>query len=105
MHITGEPDGSPMKTGFAVIDVLTSQQLMSGILGAILHKERTGHGQHVVTSMLESSLFSLSYVTSSWLNGQVDYTRMGNVHPNISPYSVYKTKCDQWIVIGVATDE
>jgi len=54
--------------------------------------------------MLESSLYSLSYVVSSYLNGGYDYTRMGNSHQLIAPYSVYKTADDQWVVIGVATN-
>ena len=54
--------------------------------------------------MLESSLYSLSYVISSYLNGGYDYTRMGNSHQLISPYSVYKTSDNKWIVIGVATN-
>lgn len=41
---------------------------------------------------------------SSWLNGKKEYQRMGNSHPNIAPYSVYKTKDGEYIVIGVATD-
>ena len=55
--------------------------------------------------MLEASLYSLSYVGSSYLNGDFDYTRNGNAHLLISPYSVYKTSDDEWIVIGVATDK
>lgn len=81
-------------------------------MAACLHRERTsdpttgfkGEGQHVSTSLLEASLYSLSYVTSSYLNGGVDYKRMGNEHPMIAPYTVYKTYDDEYIVIGVATD-
>ena len=43
-------------------------------------------------------------MASSWLNGEYDYKRMGNTHPLISPYTVFKTSDDQWMVIGVATD-
>ena len=91
MHITGEPEGPPTKVGYAITDVLTAQQMTAGIMAACLHKERTGEGQMVSTSMLESSLYSLSYVVSSYLIGNVDYTRKGNSHPLIAPYSVYKT--------------
>jgi succinate--hydroxymethylglutarate CoA-transferase len=42
MHITGDPDGVPQKVGWAVTDVLTSQQLFGGIMAAILSFERTG---------------------------------------------------------------
>ena len=97
MHITGEPDGAPTKVGYAVTDVLTGQHLTTGILAACMQRERTsrpgfkGDGQHVTTSMLESALYSLSYVTSSYLNGDFDYGRTGNRHSLIAPYSVYKT--------------
>ncbi|TNV78205.1 hypothetical protein FGO68_gene10343 [Halteria grandinella] len=104
MHCTGDPDGSPFKVGYAVTDILTGMTLLQGILGAIIHRERTGEGQFINTSLLEANLFSLSYVVSSWLNGQTEYNRMGNSHPNIAPYSVYRTKDQDFIVIGVATD-
>ena len=75
----------------------------------MLHLERTGgrrvgEGQLVQTSLLESSIYALNYVASSWLNGEYDYTRKGNSHPLISPYTVFKTSDDQWMVVGVATD-
>ena len=78
-----------------------------------MHRERTadlkngfkGVGQHVTTNMLESSLYSLSYVAGSYLNGDYNYTRMGNRHQTIAPYSVFKTADNEWIVIGVATDK
>ena len=104
MHCTGDPDGSPFKVGYAISDILTGMTLLQGIMGAIIHRERTGQGQFINTSLIEASLFSLSYVVSSWLNGQKEYQRMGNSHPNIAPYSVYKTKDSEYIVIGVSTD-
>jgi crotonobetainyl-CoA:carnitine CoA-transferase CaiB-like acyl-CoA transferase len=94
MHSTGDPSGPPYKVGYAVTDVLAGMHLYNGIMAAILHRERTGEGQKVNTSLLEANLYCMSYVASSWLNGGVDYKRMGNSHPNISPYSVYKTKDD-----------
>ena len=54
--------------------------------------------------MLESSIYALNYVTGSWLNGGYDYTRQGNTHPLISPYTDFKTKDSEYLVIGVATD-
>jgi crotonobetainyl-CoA:carnitine CoA-transferase CaiB-like acyl-CoA transferase len=47
-------------------------------MGAILHRERTGEGQQINTSLLESTLYAMCYVSSSQLNGDVDYKRMGN---------------------------
>ena len=44
MHCTGDPQGSPFKVGYAVADVLTGMTLLQGIMGAIIHRERTGEG-------------------------------------------------------------
>ena len=83
--------------------------MFSGVLAAIMHLERTGgrgkgEGQHLQTSLLESSIYALNYVTSSWLNGGFDYTRQGNSHPLISPYTVFETQDKEFMVVGVATD-
>lgn len=43
-------------------------------------------------------------MTGSWLNGSYDYTRQGNTHPLISPYTVFQTLDQEYLVIGVATD-
>ena len=80
MHCTGEPDGPPYKVGYAVTDVLGSHHTFNGILAAVLHKERTGEGQYIETSLLQSALYSMPYVISSQLNGDTDYMRLGNSH-------------------------
>ena len=103
MSINGDPEGPPYKVGYAITDTLTAQTLTTGVLGAIMHYERTGQGQHIETSLLESALYAQSYVAASQLMGNTEYTRRGNEHPLISPYTVYKTK-DDYIVVGVATD-
>jgi succinate--hydroxymethylglutarate CoA-transferase len=46
MHCTGDPEGSPFKVGYAVTDILTGMTLLQGILGAVIHRERTGEGKH-----------------------------------------------------------
>ena len=103
MSITG-PESQPFKVGYAVTDILTGQMLNQAILAAILHKERTGEGQFVETNMLNASLYSLAYVPASYLMGGVEYARLGNQHPNIAPYSGFKTKDQAWIILGVATE-
>lgn len=44
MHSTGDPNGTPFKVGYAVTDVLAGMHLLQGIMGAVIHKERTGEG-------------------------------------------------------------
>lgn len=41
---------------------------------------------------MESALYATTYVASSYLNTGYNYTRQGNMHPLIQPYTTYKTK-------------
>jgi crotonobetainyl-CoA:carnitine CoA-transferase CaiB-like acyl-CoA transferase len=50
MSVTGEPGGEPVKTGVALLDVITGLQAAIGILAAFHERERTGRGQHVSVS-------------------------------------------------------
>ncbi|EAR83810.2 CAIB/BAIF CoA-transferase family protein (macronuclear) [Tetrahymena thermophila SB210] len=105
MHISGQPDGPPTKMGFAVSDVLTGLNLANGILAALYYRQVTGRGMHVKTSLQESSIGSLVNISSQYLNGGQAGRRMGNNHPSIVPYGVYKVKNDEYIVLGSATND
>ena len=52
MSITGEPDGEPTKVGVAMIDLLAAKDVVMGVLAAVVHRERTGEGQHVEVNLL-----------------------------------------------------
>jgi len=103
MSMTGQPGGPPTKAGTALADSISSVFGLSGILGALYHQERTGEGQHVDISMVDS-IFSLIY--DDPLEGYpqlgLDY-RQGNRAPRVSPFNSYKTK-DRWLIIATATD-
>src|SRR4029453_18636494 len=60
MNATGFPDRPPVKAGPAVSDFLAGVHLFSGILGALLQRERTGLGQLVEVAMLEASIMALA---------------------------------------------
>ena len=54
MSITGEPDGPPMKSGVAYADIFTGLHAVIGITAALFHRERTGEGQYLDLSLLDS---------------------------------------------------
>ena len=107
MSITGEKGGSPYKVGYAVTDILTGQMLYSSIIAALFAREKDPlkRGMKLDASLLHSAMFSMCYVPFSFLNAGFNYTRLGNNHPNIVPYSSYRTKDDQYIVIAAATEQ
>ncbi len=103
MSITGDPEGPPMKAGSPLADTVAGTFAFAGILAALLHRFRSGEGQHVDVSMVDCLLAlvldeSLDvWQTLGWP------TRQGNRIPRVSPFNVYPT-ADGWIAIGTASD-
>lgn len=104
MSITGERGGSPMKVGVAVTDIMTGMYTVSGILSALLYREKTGVGQYIDTSLFDTQLAFLANQGMNYLVGGHSPSRLGNQHPNIVPYSTFKTGDDFFIVVTVGND-
>ena len=95
MTVTGEPDRGPMRAGIAVSDTSAGMFLGQGILLALLHREKTGEGQWVHTSLLESMLCKLDFQAARYtVNGEIP-KQEGNHHPTLSPMGVFNTKDGQ----------
>ena len=103
MSITGEPDGNPMKVGVAFSDVFAGLHAIIGIQAALVHRERTGEGQHIDISLLDSQVSVLANQALNYLVGGKVPQRLGNAHPNIVPYQTFATK-DGHINIAVGND-
>jgi crotonobetainyl-CoA:carnitine CoA-transferase CaiB-like acyl-CoA transferase len=103
MSITGEPDGDPNKVGVALVDVLAGLFASVGILAALRHRDRTGLGQRVDVDLLSSLLASLVNQGSAYTLAGVVPARMGNAHPSIAPYELFRA-ADGALVLAVGTD-
>ena len=103
MSVIGEFDGTPMKVGVPIIDIMTAMQALAAIQAALIQRGRTGRGAKVSTSLLESALASMTNVISDYINEGVVPERWGNGHPNLAPYAAYQT-ADGWLTVGVATE-
>lgn len=91
MSITGEPGRGPMKAGFSVADVSGGLFAALGIFVALYERERSGLGQHVQTSLLQSMVFMMDFLAAQYaMSGKVA-TQHGNQHPTGVPSDVYKT--------------
>ncbi|MEV6143886.1 CoA transferase [Streptomyces sp. NPDC051992] len=103
MSITGPAPGRPVKTGVALVDVLTGLHAAVGVMAALRHRDATGEGQHVEVSLLSSLLSSLVNQASGYtLAGRVPGI-LGNRHPSIAPYEVYRA-ADRPLVVAVGND-
>ncbi|SEN55283.1 CoA transferase [Cryobacterium sp. TMT1-3] len=104
MSVTGSPDSEPSKVGVALVDVLTGQNAVVGILAALRSRDQTGRGQRVDVNLLSSLLAGLVNQASSTLATGVAPKRLGNAHPSIAPYETFRTRDDP-IAIAVGTDK
>jgi crotonobetainyl-CoA:carnitine CoA-transferase CaiB-like acyl-CoA transferase len=102
MSVTGEPDGEPMKVGFALVDVLTGQNAAIAILASLQERERSGRGQHVEVALFDSAVAGLVNVAQASLTGS-RARRYGNAHPTIVPYQAFQA-ADRPLVIAVGSD-
>ncbi len=106
VHMTGEPNGAPVKMPVALIDILAAHQLKQGVLVALLKKQSSGKGSHVSISLYDASVAALTNQASNWLNANHLPQRMGTQHPNIAPYGdVFYTKDNIGIMLGTGTQK
>jgi formyl-CoA transferase len=107
MSVTGErddlPGGGPQKVGVAVSDLFTGMYATSAILGALLHRERSGAGQYIDMALLDVEVAMLANLSSSFFVSGVPPGRMGNAHLNIVPYHVFRA-ADEFLIVAVGND-
>lgn len=103
MSITGPEPGQPVKTGVAVVDVLTGLHATIGILAALRERDATGTGQHVEVNLLTSLLSSLVNQSAGYTMAGAVPGILGNRHPSIAPYEVFST-ADRPLVVAVGND-
>ncbi len=104
MHVTGEADGPPTSVGQPICDLGTGMWGVQGILAALYDRERTGHGQKVDCSLLETALGFSGWTGAAWLVDGREPTRQGARHRQNAPYQRFATQ-DGYMMIGAATQE
>jgi len=104
MSITGEPEGPPVRSAVSFLDLTTGILCTLGICAAILQRERTGLGQRVDGSLLETALSLLAYHAEGYLLAGSVPKPLGSAHPSLSPYRNFRCKDGQWIFIAAAND-
>ncbi|MBS7789190.1 CoA transferase [Roseococcus sp. SDR] len=103
MSLTGEPGGSPQKAGVPVADLFAGLYGCIGILAAVNHRHATGEGQHIDIGMLDTHVAWLANQGMNYLATGENPPRLGNQHPNISPYQEFPTK-DGYLILAVGND-
>ncbi len=103
MSITGEREGPPVKVGVALIDEITALYAHGAILAALLHRERTGQGQKVECSLLESGVAAMMNAATAYLVAGAVQGRWGSAHESLVPYQAFRAR-DGYLIIGAGND-
>ena len=102
MSITGEGDGGPpTKCGPPLSDITAGILAAMGVLGAYIHRTRTGVGQRVDTSLFEAAITHTYWQSAMTFATGISPGALGSAHPLNAPYQAFET-ADGWITVGAA---
>ena len=98
MSLTGDPDGSPLRIGFSLVDLFTGMMAYGTILTALRQRDQTGKGQWVESALLDGQVAALSYHATGFMGTGVEPRRMGSGHPSLVPYQSFSSSDGQFII-------
>jgi CoA:oxalate CoA-transferase len=100
MSITGEPGGRPTRAGIPIGDLAAGVFGAFAVCAALVHRERTGEGQHVDLSLLDVQVSLLTYVAQYYLTDGGVPGPIGTGHQSVVPYQAFQT-ADGYLVVAV----
>lgn len=102
-HADDEPGGGPVKSGVAISDLLTGMYATTAILAALEHRNVSGKGQYIDMALLDCIVaINSNQALNYFLSGKIP-RRMGNSHPNMVPYQVFRCK-EGDVIVAVGND-
>lgn len=102
-NLTGFPESIPTKVGPSIADHVAGIYLYVGVVTALVHRERTGEGQLVDVSMIDTIFSLLENSLVKYTMGGYIPERNGNIDPSIAPFDIFECK-DGFVAIGVGND-
>ena len=103
MHLTGEPDGSPLRVGFSLVDLFTGMMAYGSIMTALYNRDKTGKGQWIEAALLDGQVATMSYHATGYMGTGVEPHRLGSGHPSLVPYQSFPAS-DGFFILGCAND-
>ncbi len=104
MDLTGTPDQEPQKPGVAYADLFTGLYSVIAIQAALAARQHTGEGALIDMALYDTQVAVLANQAMNFLVSGVAPQRMGNAHPNLVPYQVFRV-ADGELVIAVGSDQ
>jgi crotonobetainyl-CoA:carnitine CoA-transferase CaiB-like acyl-CoA transferase len=103
MSVNGEADGPPLRVGVPIVDMVTGNYAFAGILLALRERDRTGHGQLVDCTLLDTAISLLHPHLPAYLTDGTVPPRTGSAHPSIAPYDTFDAAGGP-VFVGAAND-
>ena len=91
MSVTGDAQSAPLRVGYPVADTMGGITAAYAISAALFRRERSGEGEFIDVSMLESTLVAMGWVVSNWLIAGVRPQPFGNENMTASPSGAFRT--------------
>ncbi len=92
ISVNGTKESGPVRIGVPLVDMAAGTNIAIGVLLALYARERTGRGQHIDVSLYDSAIALTHPHSANWFMSNNTPGLMGNDNPNLSPYSLYRTK-------------
>jgi crotonobetainyl-CoA:carnitine CoA-transferase CaiB-like acyl-CoA transferase len=102
--LLGEPDGPPLLPPIAVTDEVTALVGAFATLAALRHAEKTGEGQVVDVSLLESMFQIMGPLVSAFAHMGYIQPRLGSGIPYTVPRGTYRCADGKWVAISSSAD-
>lgn len=103
MALNGDPAGQPVRVGVSISDLATGLWAANAVQAALLMRHRTGKGQQIDMSLLDSSVALLANQASYFFATGENPPRMGNAHAQVAPYGVFAVE-DGHVILAPAND-
>lgn len=101
--VTGEPGKPPVKAGFSIADIGTGMWAVIGIQNALLAREKTGQGQWVDASLVDTMISWQTYLAGNYFASGKNPQPQGGAHPNIVPYQLFESS-DGYFNVAVGNE-
>jgi CoA:oxalate CoA-transferase len=92
MSINGDERLNPLRCGFPVCDTVGGLNAAFAIMAALYHRERTGQGQFIDVSLLDSIMPLMGWVAANLLIGGQPPVPLGNENFTAAPSSMFRTQ-------------
>jgi len=107
MSYTGQPDGmpgaGPLRTGVAVVDLMTGMYATTAVLAALRQRDATGQGLPLDICLLDVAVALNANQGANYLVSGTPPQRTGNAHPNCAPYEVFAC-ADGHLILAIGND-